>query len=99
MGLQASEDLDDTEAILAGPYHPAFGHMVYGEIFLNKARALLSGYDIGRDTVTLVVHSRSRSKFQGIRNQNIKLLKSENNLRSIQVLADDSLAEDDVKVI
>ena len=29
MGLQAVKDLDSGTAILAGPYHPAFGHMVH----------------------------------------------------------------------
>ncbi len=29
MGLQASADLEAGQSILAGPYHPAFGHMVY----------------------------------------------------------------------
>ncbi len=98
MGLQASEDLDDTDAVLAGPYHPAFGHMVYGEIFLDKARALLSDHDAGTDTVTLSVHPRSRSRLQGIRNENIKTLKSEFGLNAIQILSDESLAEDGLKM-
>jgi histone acetyltransferase (RNA polymerase elongator complex component) len=99
IGLQASEDLDDTDAVLAGPYHPAFGHMVYGEIFLDKARALLSDHTAGTDTVTLSVHPRSRSRLQGIRNQNIKILKSEFALKSIQILSDDFLAGDDVRIV
>ncbi|MBW1847089.1 MAG: hypothetical protein JRJ27_08100, partial [Deltaproteobacteria bacterium] len=32
MGLQETEDLVKDSSILAGPYHPAFGHMVYSEI-------------------------------------------------------------------
>ncbi|MBU2621319.1 MAG: radical SAM protein, partial [Proteobacteria bacterium] len=31
MGLQATEDLREGTSILAGPYHPAFGHLVYSE--------------------------------------------------------------------
>jgi len=41
MGLQASEEIDDKAKVLAGPYHPAFGHMVFSEIFLDMAIAAL----------------------------------------------------------
>ncbi|MBW2410237.1 MAG: radical SAM protein, partial [Deltaproteobacteria bacterium] len=36
MGLQHEEGFDDPETILAGPYHPAFGHLVYAEIFFDR---------------------------------------------------------------
>ena len=39
MGLQASEDLEYDSTVLAGPYHPAFGHLVYSEISLDMAVA------------------------------------------------------------
>jgi hypothetical protein len=38
MGLQATEELEDDSTILAGPYHPAFGHLVHSEIFLDMAK-------------------------------------------------------------
>ncbi|MEZ4565983.1 MAG: hypothetical protein R2860_03130 [Desulfobacterales bacterium] len=37
MGLQASEGLDDPATVLAGPYHPALGHLVFSKIFLDRA--------------------------------------------------------------
>ena len=37
MGLQASEELNSDKTVLAGPYHPAFGHLVLSSIFLDKA--------------------------------------------------------------
>ena len=41
MGLQASADLENGTTILAGPYHPAFGHLVYSEIFLDMVKDYL----------------------------------------------------------
>ncbi len=36
LGLHASEELDDGETVVAGPYHPAFGEIVEGLIFRDK---------------------------------------------------------------
>lgn len=36
MGLQASDLLQDKLSMVAGPWHPAFGHLVYSEIFFDK---------------------------------------------------------------
>ena len=96
MGLQATEDLDESAEVLTRPYHPAFGHLVYGELFLDRTRAMLAGVGGLTDAITLRVHSRSRSRLQGMRNQNIKALKNEFKLNSIQILSDDSLAADEV---
>ncbi|MBF0199776.1 MAG: radical SAM protein [Desulfamplus sp.] len=37
MGLQASDIMEDNKTVLAGPWHPAFGHLVHSEIFLDMA--------------------------------------------------------------
>ncbi len=36
IGLHSSEDFQDGETIIAGPYHPAFGELVEGLIFRDK---------------------------------------------------------------
>lgn len=41
MGLQASDLLQDKLSMLAGPWHPAFGHLVYSEIFFDMAVNLI----------------------------------------------------------
>ncbi|MBF0229982.1 MAG: radical SAM protein [Desulfamplus sp.] len=42
MGLQASDLLQDKLSMVAGPWHPAFGHLVYSEIFFDKAVDLIA---------------------------------------------------------
>ena len=36
MGLQAGEGLEDEGAVLAGPWHPAFGHLVRSALMLDQ---------------------------------------------------------------
>lgn len=98
MGLQASEDLDAGTSILAGPYHPAFGHLVYAGLFLEKARVLLQNLENTPGVITFQVHPRSLSRLQGIRKQNIEILKKEFGFQSVAIVTDDSLAENELKV-
>lgn len=99
MGLQASQDLDAGTDILAGPYHPAFGQLVYAELFLDKARLLLRNSEIRSGAITLQTNPRSLSRLQGIRNRNIQALTNEFGLQSIAIATDDSLAENELKVL
>ena len=98
MGLQATEDLEDDSTILAGPYHPAFGHLVYSEIFLDMAMSAIKSANPKRDAVALNVHPRSVSKMRGLKNGNIKKLCGKFHLQSVEIVPDDSLKEDQLKV-
>ena len=98
MGLQASEDLEDGTIILAGPYHPAFGHMVHCQIFLDKAIAAIESVNSLKETLTIFVNPRSISKMRGLNNSNIKSLKRQFHFQSIEVVPDASLAVEELKV-
>ena len=94
MGLQASEDLDSGAAVLAGPYHPAFGHMVHSKIFLDMATAILEKEKIFNDKVTLNVHPQSIPKMRGMKNSNVDTLKRRFRLKSLEIVPDPTLGED-----
>jgi len=94
MGLQASEALDSGSVILAGPYHPAFGHLVYSEIFLDMAIAALESEASTKARATLRVHPRSISRMRGLKNNNIDVLKEKFALNSVEVFPDASLGEE-----
>jgi hypothetical protein len=98
MGLQASEDLQNGSTILAGPYHSAFGHLVYCEVFLDMAVAAIKSKNLNGDFVALHVHPRSVSKMRGLKNENIKTLCGKLHLQSIAVVADESLRQDQLQV-
>jgi histone acetyltransferase (RNA polymerase elongator complex component) len=98
MGLQASEDLDSGAAVLAGPYHPAFGHMVHSEIFLDMATELMGHKSVSQDTVTINVHPKSISKMRGMKNSNMETLKRRFRLQSLDIVPDPTLDEDRLSI-
>ena len=72
MGLQPTGALE--RALVAGPYHPAFGELVLGRLMLRQARRLLAEATTD-GPVTLVIAARDRSIFQGQRSVNLHRLR------------------------
>lgn len=77
MGLQASQGLDKPGTILAGPYHPSFGHMVLSSIMLDRARAAIDALSGIPEAVVFRVHPTDTSRLEGLCKTNIKTLKNE----------------------
>jgi histone acetyltransferase (RNA polymerase elongator complex component) len=98
MGLQASEELDGNTTVLAGPYHPAFGHLVHAEIFLDQATAELNSKAMPIHKAIFFVHPNSIPKMRGLKNVNIKRLKSTFHINSIELVPDASLSSDTLRV-
>jgi len=83
MGLQATEMMEDAGQMIAGPWHPAFGHLVLSALMFDRAceeidRLLES--QAGRGTpgemshLVLRVNPRSLSRLQGNRKTNLDRL-------------------------
>lgn len=98
MGLQASQDLENGATILAGPYHPAFGHLVYSEIFLGKAISEIKSLKQKPDSIAIKIHPHSGSKMRGLRNKNIKRLKEKFQLKSVDIIPEASLGEEELVI-
>lgn len=97
MGLQASPALDEPGTILAGPYHPSFGHMVLSSLMLDRARILLNALAYIPEKVILRVNPGSVSRMQGLCKINIKKLKDEYpGIKNICICPDDSKTMDEV---
>ncbi len=71
MGLQAGDSLDQT--FRAGPYHPAFGEMVFSRMMFHRARKILAACS-SRDSVRLVINPKDQSIFRGVRSANLHRL-------------------------
>ncbi len=97
MGLQASEELD-TGSVLAGPYHPAFGHLVYAEIFLDAACAAIKSGDPTGAKVAVFVNPRRIAAMRGLKNSNIARLKKRFGLEKIDIFPDSRMDEDSIKI-
>ncbi|ACL06487.1 Radical SAM domain protein [Desulfatibacillum aliphaticivorans] len=74
MGLAVSDSLDEEGAVLAGPYHPAFGHLALSAWFLEKALALLKDAGLSGGPVVFRVHPQSVSVLRGLKNSNMDAL-------------------------
>ncbi len=98
MGLQVSEDLENESTILAGPYHPAFGHLVYSEIFLDMATTHLKAERGSSKTVTITANPRSIPKVRGYKNKNVENLKRKFQIKTLKIIPDLTLAEDKLAI-
>lgn len=98
MGLQASEELDNPATVLAGPYHPALGHMVFSEILMDAAVRQIREKSSHGDGVCLWVNPRSLSRMQGLNKKNIQTIKQMFGLTRVEINTDKTLALDAVTV-
>ena len=92
MGLQASDELSKNDVVLAGPYHPAFGHLVYASIYLDTLRQMISPIAFKTNSVQISVNPKDISRVTGLKKQNLALLKKEFDLFQIKVMPDASMA-------
>ena len=92
-GLQATEDLGNSDVVLAGPYHPAFGEMVDSYLFylmLSHFAESIEGQKKGFPSGSILIHHHTRdtSKLRGMSNSNIKKLQDIYNIKSLTLKSD-----------
>jgi histone acetyltransferase (RNA polymerase elongator complex component) len=98
MGLQATENLSQSRALVAGPFHPAFGHLVYSAIFFDLAVRELEMLKPTSNRIVIRVHPRDVPKLRGLRNQNLEELVKRFNLEELQILPDQDVSENMLRV-
>ncbi len=80
MGLQATEELDGAETLLAGPYHPAFGELVDQYVARHALRKALRVFR-GETEMEIVCAPCDRSKLSGHRKSTQTALEKESGAR------------------
>jgi histone acetyltransferase (RNA polymerase elongator complex component) len=75
LGLQHTHEMEASDNIIAGPYHPAFRSLVEGNLFLKMAIHLLGQTGKDPKEVTFSLAPKDVSNFRGMRNGNMKTLK------------------------
>ncbi len=93
VGLQATATFDAGDQLVAGPYHPAFGEMVYAAYFLEQM-AMLAGRLLGQHRVeqlTFLVAPRDLSAAIGQKKYNKVALAARYHLTKIDILAEPTL--------
>jgi histone acetyltransferase (RNA polymerase elongator complex component) len=96
MGLQAGPDLE--AALVAGPYHPAFGYRVRSAVFRERAAEALSAAGPLPERIGLAVNPRRESELRGPGNRNIEILRRMFHSTDLTVLRDPALPDDQVAV-
>ncbi len=73
VGLQASDIMEDDSLVIDGPWHPAFGHLVFSGLIYDAACEEIDHYLAVQqpETLLLCVHPHSESRLRGNRNHNL----------------------------
>ena len=71
-GLQATEELDQSSVVLAGPYHPSFGEMVEAHLFSLMFQRFAVGKELSGRQLAILHHPRDHSKLRGLGNANLR---------------------------
>ena len=95
IGLQPTRELERPGTIIAGPYHPAFRQLVESSILLDNMRAALRSRDGKMDKATFQVNPKDLSAAIGQHRSNIELLKKEFGVRTLRIVAGESVRRRD----
>jgi len=100
MGLQASDMMEDESMVLAGPWHPAFGHLVLSEILYDIACNKIDQYQGGAKSrrFFLSVHPRSESRLRGNKNINLKRLNQRYSESDFSISVDEMIPLNQLKI-
>jgi histone acetyltransferase (RNA polymerase elongator complex component) len=86
MGLQPTAELNTDRAVLAGPFHPAFGELVHSALWFQCLCDAMDASKIRSGRLVLGVNPRCLSRVRGHRNGNIRKLQSKYVLSAIRVV-------------
>jgi coproporphyrinogen III oxidase-like Fe-S oxidoreductase len=75
IGLQVTQAMEKEGAVLAGPFHPAFGSLVLSSLFYNQTLKLLAGIPKDTKELRFNLSGRDMSSFRGMGSMNIAAIK------------------------
>ena len=94
MGLQATDELQRPGAVIAGPFHPAFGHLVMSRICLETVLATVGNQPLHK----LAAPPTLISALRGQRNANLARFKSLAGNFTGDIEQNTSLAQDQLEI-
>ena len=98
MGLQPTTELNVGAGVVAGPFHPAYGELVYSALWLDALRSRLESESLRAVDLIIELHPKATSRVRGHNNNNLILLRREFNLTGIETQPNSRLPQDIVYV-
>lgn len=86
MGLQATENLSLEGDLLAGPYHPAFGHLVNSYLMLEQLKVLLADMTQNKEKLIIYGNEHDISQIIGQKKANIRYMEKLLCMDNIEVI-------------
>jgi histone acetyltransferase (RNA polymerase elongator complex component) len=99
MGLHGTEALSSSGALVAGPFHPAFGHLVHSAVFLDRAIKTLQRQGPASERLIIKANPRDVPKVRGLKNQNVSELIRRFQLKQLQVVEDPTVPEETLSIL
>ena len=93
VGLCATESLTSSDAVFAGPNHPALGEMILGECLYQKVKENILKAGLAGEKIVLEVPPRELSATVGQHRRNIEKLQRETGVAVHRVVACEGLTE------
>ena len=88
LGLHQSEDIKAGAEVVAGPVHPAFGELVYSEIWRRKIAQQLDQMPEAGKSLIIHVSAPEVSRVIGLNRRNINFFRQAYGFTSIKVVGD-----------
>jgi histone acetyltransferase (RNA polymerase elongator complex component) len=98
MGLHPSSSLLQEGNVVAGPFHPAFGHLVLSAVLFDRAARELAFQPKPGKRICLKVSPQDVPRLLGHKKENIDRLMERFDLEEIKVLGDPCVTGGEVKV-
>lgn len=89
MGIQPQDNLE--KYIISGPYHPAFGHLVYSSLLLDSAVERIQ--QSSANHILILVNPKKTSQMKGINQNNVKQLSRRFPDRHIRIITDPGIPD------
>lgn len=104
VGLQASDSIGNKQRVLAGPWHPAFGHLVFSALMFDHVCERIDSYIKSSLTtqvneIVILVHPRSESRVRGDKGKQFEEIKNKFNSRSIRIQQDPTVPMGEVRIV
>ncbi|MFC1884520.1 radical SAM protein [Thermodesulfobacteriota bacterium] len=97
IGLMSSPSLLEPGRIIAGPWHPAFGHLVRSAIYQKGIRKKLLSV-MNATIITIYAPENDISLLRGYKNEGLKWIESNTGAAEIKILSDDSIPAGDIRI-